>query len=226
MALEMKFAEFKQKYDLSDEALEDVRIMFNEAFITVANSILSNKDSLKITPVDKESPKFDVETPKKKGGKEVEQVKKWATVKAEEHASENNLTLDDFPEEFGKVTKAMIEKLIKSRNGAPKFTKSANSKVKPEDSKISDAPEKKSKQICNKKCSGIRKDGSPCSKNGTENPEGSKNSYCYRCAIDWRNHEVSSDSSDEESEDYIDPNFVVPEFIIHERKFSEFAEFQ
>ena len=53
-------------------------------------------------------------------------------------------------------------------------------------------------------CSGIKKDGSPCSRNGTDTPEGSKKSYCWRCAIEWKNYEVSSDSSEEESEEFSD----------------------
>lgn len=202
----MKISEFKQKYDLSEEALDEIRTMFTEAFITVANSILSNKESLLITPVDKKSQTSEVESTKKKAGKEVTQVKKWATIKADEYAAENNLTLDDFPEENGKVTKAMIEKLLKSRSGAPKFTKSESSKGK------SNTSEKKGKKVCNVMCSGHKKNGDPCDKEGTEKPEGSKFSYCYRCALTWKNHEVSSDSSEEESEELIDPNFVVPEY--------------
>jgi len=202
MALELKFIEFKNKYDLSDDALEEVKSLFNEAFITVANSILTNKE-LKVETVKKES-KSKVET-KKEPKTEIkgDSIKKWASKIAEEFASENNLTLDDFPDDCGKISKKSIEQLVKSKNNTTtKFTKTKTEDSKIGNTKSSDAKgkSKESKLMC----SGIKKDGTPCSRNGTDTPEGSKKSYCWRCAIEWKNYEVSSDSSEEESEEFSD----------------------
>ena len=195
MALELKFIEFKQKYDLSDDALEEVKNLFNEAFIEVANSILTNKE-IKGEPVKKEPVKKETKS---------ETVKKWASKIAEEFASENNLTLDDFPEDCGKITKKSIEQLIKSKNNTTtKFTKTKSVETKSVETKSDDTKiETKGKSKETKLlCSGIKKDGTPCSRNGTDTPEGSKKSYCWRCAIEWKNYEVSSDSSEEESEEF------------------------
>jgi hypothetical protein len=203
MALELKFIEFKQKYDLSDDALEEVKSLFNEAFIAVANSILTNKE-LKVET--KKEPK--TETKKEPKTEKGESVKKWASIKAEEFASENNLTLDDFPNVCGKITKATIEKLVKSKNNTTtKFTKTKTEDTKTEDTKTGNTKSSDTKGKSKESklmCSGIKKDGTPCSRNGTDTPEGSKKSYCWRCAIEWKNYELSSDSSEEESEEFSD----------------------
>ena len=201
MALELKFIEFKNKYDLSDDALEEVKNLFNEAFVAVANSILTNKESFKKASKEetfKKEPKTETKS---------ETVKKWASKIAEEFASENNLTLDDFPNDCGKITKKSIEQLVKSKNNTTtKFTKTKSVETKSSDTKSVDTkPETKGKSKESKlMCSGIKKDGTPCSRNGTDTPEGSKKSYCWRCAIEWKNYEVSSDSSEEESEEFSD----------------------
>jgi hypothetical protein len=210
MALEIKFIEFKQKYDLSDDALEEVKNLFNEAFIAVANSILTNKE-LKVETVKKE-PK--VETKKEpKTETKGDSIKKWASKIAEEFASENNLTLDDFPDDCGKITKKSIEQLVKSKNTTTKFTKTKTVDTKSGDTKSADTKTKSTKES-KLMCSGIKKDGTPCSRNGTDTPDGSKKSYCWRCAIEWKNYEVSSDSSEEESEEFSDD--VVPDLAIVE----------
>jgi hypothetical protein len=199
MALELKFIEFKEKYDLSDDALEEVKCLFNEAFIAVANSILTNKELKPTTESVKKEPK--VETKKEpKAETKGESVKKWASIKAEEFASENNLTLDDFPNVCGKITKAIIEKLIKSKNNTTtKFTKTKSVDTKSGDTKSETKTKSKESKLM---CSGIKKDGTPCPRNGTDTPDGSKKSYCWRCAIEWKNYEVSSDSSEEETEEF------------------------
>jgi hypothetical protein len=219
MALELKFIEFKQKYDLSDDALEEVKSLFNEAFIAVANSILTNKE-LKSTTETKKEPKAETKKePKAETKKEPkaetkgESIKKWASKIAEEFASENNLTLDDFPDDCGKITKKSIEQLVKSKNNTTtKFTKTKSVDTKSVDTKSVDigGKSKESKLMC----SGIKKDGTPCSRNGTDTPDGSKKSYCWRCAIEWKNYEVSSDSSEEESEEFSDN--VVPDLLVVE----------
>jgi hypothetical protein len=207
MALELKFIEFKNKYDLSDDALEEVKSLFNEAFIAVANSILTNKELKPTAESVKKEPKKEskAETKKEKTEKG-DTVKKWASKIAEEFASENNLTLDDFPDDCGKITKKSIEQLIKSKNNTTtKFTKIKIDDTKSTDTKSTDTKSTDTKVKSKESklmCSGIKKDGTPCSRNGTDTPEGSKKSYCWRCAIEWKNYEVSSDSSGEESEEF------------------------
>jgi hypothetical protein len=211
MALELKFIEFKQKYDLSDDALEEVKSLFNEAFIAVANSILTNKELKSTAESVKKEPKKELKTESKKELKtetKGESIKKWASKIAEEFASENNLTLDDFPDDCGKITKKSIEQLVKSKNNTTtKFTKTKTVDTKSVDT---GGKSKESKLMC----SGIKKDGTPCSRNGTDTPDGSKKSYCWRCAIEWKNYEVSSDSSEEESEEFSDN--VVPDLLVVE----------
>jgi hypothetical protein len=213
MALELKFIEFKNKYDLSDDALEEVKGLFNEAFITVANSILTNKELKPTADSVKKESKPKVETKKEpRTESKGDSIKKWASKIAEEFASENNLTLDDFPDDCGKITKKSIEQLVKSKNNTTtKFTKTKSSDTKTDDTKKDDTKTGNTKSSDTKTikesklmCSGIKKDGTPCSRNGTDTPEGSKKSYCWRCAIEWKNYELSSDSSEEESEEFSD----------------------
>jgi hypothetical protein len=213
MALELKFIEFKQKYDLSDDALEEVKSLFNEAFIAVANSILTNKELKPTTESVKKEPKAESKKEPKAEAKG-DSIKKWASKIAEEFASENNLTLDDFPDDCGKITKKSIEQLIKSKNNTTtKFTKTKSVDTKSADTKSADTKTKSTKES-KLMCSGIKKDGTPCSRNGTDTPDGSKKSYCWRCAIEWKNYEVSSDSSEEESEEFSDN--VVPDLAVVE----------
>jgi hypothetical protein len=213
MALELKFIEFKQKYDLSDDALEEVKSLFNEAFIAVANSILTNKELKSTAESVKKEPKTESKKEPKAEAKG-DSIKKWASKIAEEFASENNLTLDDFPDDCGKITKKSIEQLIKSKNNTTtKFTKTKSADTKSADTKSENTKTKSTKES-KLMCSGIKKDGTPCSRNGTDTPEGSKKSYCWRCAIEWKNYEVSSDSSEEESEEFSDD--VVPDLAVVE----------
>jgi hypothetical protein len=218
MALELKFIEFKEKYDLSDDALEEVKGLFNEAFIAVANSILTNKE-LKVETKKESTAESVKKEPKAESKKEPkteakgDSIKKWASKIAEEFASENNLTLDDFPDDCGKITKKSIEQLIKSKNTTTKFTKTKSVDTKSADTKSADTKTKSTKES-KLMCSGIKKDGTPCSRNGTDTPDGSKKSYCWRCAIEWKNYEVSSDSSEEESEEFSDN--VVPDLAVVE----------
>jgi hypothetical protein len=218
MALELKFIEFKNKYDLSDDALEEVKGLFNEAFIAVANSILTNKELKPMAESVKKEPKTESKKEPKAEAKG-DSIKKWASKIAEEFASENNLTLDDFPDDCGKITKKSIEQLIKSKNNTTtKFTKTKTVDTKSENTKSADTKSADTKTKSTKEsklmCSGIKKDGTPCSRNGTDTPEGSKKSYCWRCAIEWKNYEVSSDSSEEESEEFSDN--VVPDLAVVE----------
>ncbi len=104
------------------------------------------------------------------------EYKKWATKIAAEHAAEHGLSLDDFDKE--KITKKDIDELVKQRvKTVPKL--------------------KTEKREIKVKCHGLTKNGEPCGKPGTETPEGSKNCFCFRHAMDWKTYEVSSDSDEE-----------------------------
>ena len=110
-------------------------------------------------------------------------TKKFATKIAAEYAAEHDLTLDNFDKE--KITKKDIDEVIKSRvNTIPKLdTTPVKKTIKPSDGK---------------KCQGLTKSGDPCGKSGTTQPDGSKNFFCFRHAVDWKNYEISSDSDLEE----------------------------
>ena len=118
--------------------------------------------------------------------------KKWATKIAAEYAIENDVTLDDFDKE--KITKKDIDEFVKIRvsNTVPKLNTEKSKK-------------ETVKKITKEKCKGITKTGEPCSRPGTEKPEGSTNCFCFRHAMDWKNYEISSDSELEEEEIFKDP---------------------
>jgi hypothetical protein len=120
---------------------------------------------------------------RKQTGKAVEktQEKKWASKVASEFAEENDVTLDDF--DIMKISKKHIEDYIKTK--VKVNTKSEGST---------------NKSVKKVKCHGLNKTGDPCNRNGTTIPDGSKFSYCFRHADDFRDFEVSDDSSDEELE--------------------------
>jgi len=115
------------------------------------------------------------DTPKGKSKAVVKESveKKWASKAATEFAAEKGLTLDDFTKE--KVTKKDIEDYIK-------------------------AQAKKSGDPSSSKCHGLTKKGDPCNRSGTHKPSGAKHNYCFRHADDFKDYEVSSDSSDDELE--------------------------
>jgi hypothetical protein len=224
MAIETKLAIFKDKYDLSDEAITELKTIFDSIIVDFAHKIINNESSKKI-------PKLDT-TPV------IYSEKKFATKIAAEYAAECNVTLEEIPSETGKVTKKDVEKYQKGKTGV-KTKKSKNeivsedeneieSKSKPgsksgtksaSGSKITTASKtdfetenesgcetkkiisKKDKGTVKQKCNGITKDGNPCNLNATKNPDGSKKCYCFRHAIDWKQYEVSSDSDYEKDEE-------------------------
>ena len=178
MALDAKFNAFKTKYDLGDEAMAEMLSIFNDSFIELAHKLLSSNDI--------EVPKKKQETQSK--SKTTSGAKKFATKIAAEHASENNLTIDDFDKE--KITKKDIDELIKAIN---------NKNRQPSMSKLDTTlSHKKKDKPSSEKCSGFNKTGEPCNKPGTERPEGSKKCFCFRHAMDWKSYTISSDSDLEE----------------------------
>tara|TARA_B110000483_G_scaffold239860_1_gene319249 strand:- start:4679 stop:5269 length:591 start_codon:yes stop_codon:yes gene_type:complete len=183
MALDAKFNAFKLKHELDDEAMAEMLSIFNDSFIELAHKLLQSND----TPVSKE---------KTKNTKQTFTAKKFATKIAAEYAAENELTLDNFDNfDKEKVTKKDIDEYLKSnKTSAPKKS------IPKLDTTVSEKPTSSSKDSTKERCCGIAKSGEPCSKPGTEKPEGSSKCFCFRHAMDWKIYEVSSDSDLEPEE--------------------------
>jgi len=174
MSLETKFNDFKTKHNLDDDAISELLKIFNDSFIELAHKLLATTDTPKHVP--KDTPIFNG-------------PKKFATKIAAEYAAEHDLTLDDFNKE--KITKKDIDELVKNRvKKIPKLDTTPK--------EITKESPKKTKEIAGKKCQGLTKSGDPCGKLGTTQPEGSKNFFCFRHAVDWKSYEISSDSDLEE----------------------------
>jgi NADH:ubiquinone oxidoreductase subunit len=218
MAIETKLAVFKDKHGLSDDAMIELKTIFDSIIVEFAHKIMNTESSKTI-------PKLDTT-------RVIYAEKRFATKIAAEYAAECNVTIDEIPSETGKVTKKDVEKYQKSKSGEkskkpkPLNTVKANednsesetvlktnpgskSKSKSKSgSKITTKTDfetesecetkkiisKKDKTVTKEKCNGVTKDGNPCNLNATKTPDGSKKCYCFRHAIDWKQYEVSSDS--------------------------------
>lgn len=190
MSLESRLTEFTEKYDLETDAIADLLKIWNATLVEVAHGLL--KDSTVKNSVVKDS----VKTPSLKKSIEPESDKKWASKAAAEFALENNLTLDDFTQ--NKVSKKDIIDHLKAE-------KKKNKVLKKSSGSGSDSESKKPKKFTGQKCHGLTKKGEPCVGKGTHQPEGSKFMYCFRHADDYKDFELSSDSSDCESEPELKP---------------------
>ena len=209
MAIETKLAIFKDKHSLSDDAINELKTIFDSVIVEFAHKIMNSELVNKTIPKLDTSPVMFTE-------------KKFATKIADEYASECNVTLEEIPSLTGKVTKKDIEKYVKSKIGS-KSKVSAKTDFETEAESDSETKKIVSKKTVSKKeknpsktatsvsvsasasgtkekCGGITKDGNPCNLNATKTPDGSKKCYCFRHAIDWKQYEVSSDS------DYEDDN--------------------
>ena len=174
MSLETKFNDFKTKHNLDDDAIAELLKIFNDSFIELAHKLLSTTDTPNQVP--KDTAVFNG-------------PKKFATKIAAEYAAEHDLTLNDFNKE--KITKKDIDELVKIKvKKIPKLDTTPK--------EITKENLKKTKEMVGKKCQGLTKSGDPCGKPGTTQPEGSKNFFCFRHAVDWKNYEISSDSELEE----------------------------
>ena len=93
--------------------------------------------------------------------------------KAKELADENGLSETDLTGtgKNGKITKKDIVAHL------PKKVKASKKKE-----------EVRKKTPCN----GITKNGNPCSRSGSHQPEGASKYYCYKCVKDWELREVSN----------------------------------
>jgi hypothetical protein len=234
MTIETKLAIFKDKYELSDEAIVELKTIFDSIIVDFAHKIMNNESSKTI-------PKLNT-TPV------IYSEKKFATKIAAEYASECNVSLQDIPSETGKVTKKDVEKYVKSKTGTTNskkskisqnvaesdteiesrsasklkcnpVSKSGTKSVSKTDFETENESEcetkkivsKKEKNITKQKCNGVTKDGNPCNLNATKNPDGSKKCYCFRHAIDWKQYEVSSDSdyeNEEKTEEKVDTDLI------------------
>lgn len=131
------------------------------------------------------------EAPTNQSSKKYSGPKKFATKIAAEYADENNVTLDMFDKE--KVTKRDIDEFIKTNKTSMMPKLKTEIRKKEESVKPTEL------------CKGLTKSGEPCNRPGTERPEGSKNCFCFRHAIDWKTYEISSDSDLEEEDVLKDP---------------------
>jgi len=189
MSLEVKFETFKANHGLDDAAIAELLIIFNESFIELAHKLLNASG-----------------VPPQKLYVKNTGPKKWATKIAAEYANENNVTLDEFDKE--KITKKDIDEFIKGKNsGVPIKSKPDRSEgsertespvAKTENIQVK--PPNKKKETSKEKCKGITKSGEPCSRPGSEKPDGSTNCFCFRHAMDWKNYEISSDSELDDEE--------------------------
>lgn len=111
MAIETKLAIFKDKYSLTDAAIEELKSIFDSVIVEFTHKIINS------APV-KTVPKLDT-------SRVIYTEKRFATRIADEYASECNVTLEEIPSETGKVTKKDVEKYVKSKTGV-KTKKSKN----------------------------------------------------------------------------------------------------
>jgi len=111
MAIETKLAIFKDKYSLTDAAIEELKSIFDSVIVEFTHKIINS------APV-KTAPKLDT-------SRVIYTEKRFATRIADEYASECNVTLEEIPSETGKVTKKDVEKYVKSKTGV-KSKKSKN----------------------------------------------------------------------------------------------------
>lgn len=127
---------------------------------------------------------------KKKSATKKSNLGNFASKKAKELAEENGLSESDLTGtgKNGKITKKDITAHL------PKKVKT----------------EKKKEEVRKKTpCNGITKNGNPCSRSGSHQPEGASKYYCYKCVKDWELREASnlpevefsgSDSEDDDAE--------------------------
>ncbi len=195
MNINAKFSTFKEKYLLTDEAIEELKSIFDTYIVEIAHKIINAEPK-------KTMPKLVTTV----ANVNVNTEKKFATKIAEEYAAECGVTLEEIPCESGKVTKKEIEKYTKNKSATKSGSKSSSGSKEPitKEPSAKESSSKKTPAI-KEKCSGVTKDGNPCNAAATKTPEGSKKCYCFRHAIDWKQFEISSDSdSENEIENEID----------------------
>lgn len=130
---------------------------------------------------------------KKKSSTKKTNLGNFASKKAKELAEENGLSESDLTGtgKNGKITKKDIVAHLPKKVKAPKKKEEVRKKTP---------------------CNGVTKNGNPCSRSGSHQPEGASKYYCYKCVKDWELREASNlpevEFSGSESEDDDDAYFA------------------
>ena len=111
---------------------------------------------------------------KKKSSTKKSNLGNFASKKAKELAEENGLSETDLTGtgKNGKITKKDIVAHL------PKKKKDSSKKMEPVRKKTP--------------CYGLTKNGNPCSRSGSHQPEGASKYYCFKCVKNWELREISS----------------------------------
>ena len=166
--METHVNDYCEKHSISDSGKIELVNLFNKVLIEISNDILSTKNS------------------SNKSSNKSSEKKRFKSKKAEDLASENNISLEDF--EMNDVSKKDVE--TKIRELAKQDKQGILEKKGKEETS-----NKKSKQKV--VCSGINKKGEACKGVGNIKPDSAKHFYCFRHAEDWKLFECESDSSNE-----------------------------
>jgi len=110
MSIEIKLADFRDKYSLPETAIEELKTILDSVIVDFAHKIINNEPK-------KTMPKLDTSTV-------INTKKKFATKIADEYASECGVTLEEIPCETGKVTKKDIERYVKNKISTGEKSKS------------------------------------------------------------------------------------------------------
>ena len=111
---------------------------------------------------------------KKKSTTKKSNLGNFASKKAKELAEENGLSETDLTGtgKNGKITKKdIVAHLPKKKKASPKKMEPVRKKTP---------------------CYGLTKNGNPCSRSGSHQPEGASKSYCFKCVKNWELREISS----------------------------------
>jgi hypothetical protein len=112
MSIEIKLADFRDKYSLPETAIEELKTILDSVIVDFAHKIINNEPK-------KTMPKLDTSTV-------INTKKKFATKIADEYASECGVTLEEIPCETGKVTKKDIERYVKNKISTGEKSKSTS----------------------------------------------------------------------------------------------------
>jgi len=111
---------------------------------------------------------------KKKSTTKKSNLGNFASKKAKELAEENGLSETDLSGtgKNGKITKKdIVAHLPKKKKASPKKMEPVRKKTP---------------------CYGLTKNGNPCSRSGSHQPEGASKYYCFKCVKNWELREISS----------------------------------
>lgn len=172
--------QFCAKCNLSKDQENELKAIILELVLNKQQFMFNEKIS-NIVPME-----IDNDTPVNKTTKKnVKTTKKFATKIAEDYARDNNITLDDFDDDAGKINKSQVIQLVK------KLEKSNEGSSKQH--------AKKQKTVDKRPCNGLTKTGDSCKTAAkAEKPDGSNFYYCAKHIENWRMFEADSDTEHEE----------------------------